>query len=78
MHRREFLAAAGFGATALSALAQTPQPAIAPFPAPRDWSGNTPLRYPDPDIIAVDNRFRRYSVNSQIKRLCNRDATPSE
>lgn len=71
MLRREFLAAAGFGASLLPALAQTPSPqtAIAPFPVPRDWSGNTPLRYPDPDIIAVDNRFRRYMVNSQLKRL---------
>lgn len=69
MLRREFLTVAGFGATALPLLAQTPQPAIAPFPAPRDWTGNTPVRYPDPDIIAIDNRFRRYSVNSQLKRL---------
>ncbi len=35
----------------------------------RDWSGGTPLPYPDPDIVAVDPRFRRYVVNSQIRRL---------
>ena len=69
MLRREFLAAAGFGATILPALAQSPQSAITPFPAPRDWSGNVPLRYPDPDVIAVDNRFRKYLVNSPLKRL---------
>jgi len=27
------------------------------------------VQYPDPDIIAFDNRFRRYVVNSPIKRL---------
>ena len=69
MLRREFLAAAGFGATILPALAQSPQSAITPLPAPRDWSGNGPLRYPDPDVIAVDNRFRKYLVNSPLKRL---------
>ena len=41
-----------------------------PVPAPRDWSGQTPLQYPDPDIVALDPRFRRYMVgNTPIKRL---------
>lgn len=35
----------------------------------RDWSGNTPLPYPDPDLIALDNRFRRYILfNTPIRR----------
>lgn len=54
MNRRGFLAAG----LALPALAQT-----------RDWSPDHTVPYPDPDIIAVDNRFRRYIVHSQIKRL---------
>src|SRR6185295_8222102 len=47
-----------------------PAPQISPDPAPRDWSGNTPVRYPDPDIVALDNRFRKYIIgNTVIKRL---------
>ena len=48
------------GAAALPAAGQTP----------RDWSGQTPVQYPDPDIIAVDNRFRKYMIgNTPIRRL---------
>ena len=37
---------------------------------PRSWSGDQLVRYPDPDIVAVDNRFRRYIVgNTVIQRL---------
>ncbi len=43
---------------------------ISPVPAPRDWSRPEPVQYPDPDIIALDPRFRRYIVgNTVIKRL---------
>jgi gluconolactonase len=52
--------------------AQTPAPAqaVSPVPTPRDWSGQQPIQYPDPDIIALDNRFRRYIIfNTSIKRL---------
>lgn len=39
-------------------------------PAGRDWSGQTPIRYPDPDIVAVTNRFRPYILfNTSIQRL---------
>jgi gluconolactonase len=57
--RRSFLAAMG-GAALLPAVAQTP----------RDWTGQQPVQYPDPDIVALDNRFRKYIVgNTTIKRL---------
>ena len=37
---------------------------------PRDWSGQQPLAYPDPDIVALDPRFRRYMVtNTPLRRL---------
>lgn len=63
MNRRSFLATAL--ATPLLA-----QQATSPNPAPRDWSGQTPVRYPDPDIIATDNRFRRYMIgNTAIHRV---------
>ncbi len=73
MDRRTFLTATLGGlALAPSVVAQTPatQAPVSPVPAPRDWSGQTPLQYPDPDIVALDNRFRRYIVASTpIKRL---------
>lgn len=44
--------------------------AQAPVPAVRDWSGQVPIAYPDPDVIALDPRFRRYMVgNTAIQRL---------
>ena len=65
--RRNFLAAA------LGAAARSPRDAQQPpagTPAPRDWSGQTPIRYPDPDVVAVDNRFRKYVIgNTTIKRV---------
>ena len=69
MDRRTFVAAgAGIAVTAARAVAQAlPVP---PVPAPRDWSRQDPIQYPDPDIIALDNRFRRYIVgNTPIRRL---------
>src|SRR5947209_18940198 len=36
----------------------------------RDYSGTNPIRYPDPDIIALDKRFKKYAIgNTPIKRL---------
>src|SRR5262245_25056442 len=75
-HRRRFLASAIPGVVAATTLiqAQQPQrgqaPPVSPDPTPRDWSGNTPIRYPDPDIVALDNRFRRYIIgNTTMQRL---------
>ena len=76
-NRRSFLGAALAGVTLSPALrliadAQTPapQPPVSSIPAPRDWSGQTPLQYPDADIVALDPRFRRYVIgNTPIKRL---------
>jgi gluconolactonase len=75
-NRRAFLAATLGGAALaparLSLGAQTPAPQapVSPVPLPRDWSRLEPLQYPDPDLVALDNRFRRYIVgNTSIKRL---------
>ena len=69
MERRAFLAAT-LGLAAAGVSAQTPQAPVSPNPTERDWSGQNPVRYPDPDIIALDNRFRRYIVsNTPIRRL---------
>lgn len=36
----------------------------------RDWSGNNPVRYPDPDILTLDKRFKKYAIgNTPILRL---------
>jgi len=35
----------------------------------RDWSGNNPTRYPDPDILILDKRFKKYALgNTPIRR----------
>ena len=64
--RRAFLGAT-LGAAALGpALAQQ----VTSTPVTRDWSGRQPISYPDPDVIALDARFRRYIVpNTAIQRL---------
>src|ERR1700730_7349889 len=70
--RRSFLAAAlGTVAPApVGAPEPHPPPQVSPVPTPRDWSRLEPLQYPDPDIVALDPRFRRYIVgNTSIKRL---------
>lgn len=55
-------------AFAAAARAQTAPPI--PPAQPRDWTGETPVRYPDPDIVALDPRFRRYVIgNTPIRRL---------
>ena len=57
MNRRTFLSAAIGGA----ALRQQP-PQVSSTPSLRDWNRQEPVQYPDPDIIALDTRFRRYIV----------------
>ena len=43
---------------------------MSPVATPRDWTNQTPMAYPDPDLVALDPRFRRYIVfNTVIKRL---------
>ena len=58
MKRRTFLSAA-IATTAVLPMLANAQTALPPA-EPRDWSGATPLRYPDPDLIALDPRFQRY------------------
>jgi gluconolactonase len=55
MQRRAFLA------TALGSVAAAQQT--------RDWSGQHPIQYPDPDVVALDPRFRKYMIgNTTIRR----------
>jgi len=71
--RRDFLSAA-LAASALplslprGARAQAQN--VSPEATPRDWTGATPMRYPDPDLVALDPRFQRYIIfNTPIQRL---------
>ena len=60
--RRRFLSTAA--ALAAGALARSS------FGDERDWSGQRPVRYPDPDIKALDPRFNKYRLgNTAIQRL---------
>src|SRR5437773_1624965 len=64
LDRRTLLRTAGLAAAGAlvlpKALAETP----------RDWSGKTPTRYPDPDIVVLDKRFAKYKIgNTPIQRL---------
>ena len=68
LSRRAFLGATVASATIAPALAAAQQAGLPPY-EPRDWSGQNPLHYPDPDIIALDPRFRRYILfNTPIRR----------
>jgi gluconolactonase len=60
LNRRHFLTAtAGAAISVAAASAQQ-----------RDWSGNNPVRYPDPDIVVLDDRFAKYKLgNTPIQRL---------
>ena len=62
LSRRSFLAASALAGGAL--LSRT-SPGNE-----RDWSGATPVRYPDADVIQLDPRFARYKLgNAAIERL---------
>ncbi len=55
--RRSFLTSLAATAAATSAFA-------------RDWSGQTPERYPDPDVIALEPEFKKYiQGNAPLRRL---------
>jgi gluconolactonase len=60
LDRRSFLTAA-VAATALAPAAAQTQ---------RDWSSQSPARYPDPDVVVLDKTFAKYKIgNTPIQRL---------
>lgn len=70
--RRSFVAAALGSAVAWPVRAQGDLGKSYPAQAtPRDWSGATPVMYPDPDILTLDrSRFGKYVLfNTTIQRL---------
>lgn len=57
-----------FGSLAAATAATAVLPALGQ--SPRDWSGKTPVRFPDPDILVLDKKFNQYKVgNTPIQRL---------
>ncbi len=59
MNRRTFFQVGMAAGVAAQAVAQTP----------RDWSGKTPTRYPEPDVVVLDPRFAKYKIgNTPLKR----------
>src|ERR1044071_9853923 len=57
MDRRRFLTTA---AVAAAGAALAPRASA----ADRDWSSRVPVRYPDPDIVVLDQRFAGYKIGS--------------
>jgi gluconolactonase len=57
--RREWLRVWGTAASALV-------PATVLGQAERDWTHQTPIRYPDPDVIAVEKQFTKYKITSAV------------
>jgi gluconolactonase len=67
--RRTFLTTAVAGAAGIARLGAQ-APAVSSTPSARDFNRQDPIQYPDPDVIALDPRFRRYIVgNTAIRRL---------
>src|ERR1051326_3093801 len=62
--RRRFLAGATMAALGAALAPETPAA------AERDWTGANPVRYPDPDVIVLDERFAKYKIgNAPIQKL---------
>ena len=62
--RRESIAAVGatLGASAFQAKSQS---------LTRDWTTNQPIRYPDPDVVALEKPFSKYRIaTAQLERVC--------
>src|ERR1043166_9241158 len=68
--RRAFLTTTLAGAAGFARLAAQAPQQISPIPSSRGFTRQDPVQYPDPDIIALAPRFRRYIVgNTPIRRL---------
>src|SRR5262245_5164620 len=67
LDRRSFLGAATAAVASAAALTVAPKAAGADE---RDWRGQSPVRYPDPDVVVLDPRFAKYKIgNTAIQRL---------
>src|SRR5271167_3551610 len=63
LNRRRWLAMVGLAGMAGAG-------SLAGAQTERDWKGHEPIRYPDPDVIAVEKQFSKYRITSAtIERL---------
>jgi gluconolactonase len=67
LHRRHFLATAA--ATAATAATSRLVSAADTFARDRDWTGNTPVTYPEPAWEIMDPRFTGRQGNATLQRL---------
>ena len=66
---RGALIGAAFATTA-TALTATATALTAAKGTTRDWTGKTPTRYPEPDVLVLDPAFAKYKLgNTPIRRL---------
>src|SRR6185369_2700958 len=65
MNRRAFLSGAFGVAAVVPRLQQSP---ISSPPSPRDYARQDPIQYPDPDVVALDDRFKRYIIGNTVIR----------
>jgi gluconolactonase len=63
--RRAFLGSALGASAAAAALAQG---TIPPSATNRDWTGQVPVQYPDPDIVPLTRAFGKYFVTNTVIR----------
>jgi gluconolactonase len=63
--RRSFLAAAA----ATTAVATQNAMALDKWGRDRDWTGNTPVSYPEPAVEVLDQRFKGRQGNAKLERL---------
>ena len=69
-HSQGALDRRGFLATTATALTATATALTAAKGTPRDWTGKTPTRYPEPDVLVLDPAFAKYKLgNTPIRRL---------
>ncbi len=60
-NRRTFLATATMAGAVMTAAKEG---------TPRDWTGKSPTRYPEPDVLVLDPAFAKYKLgNTPIRRL---------
>jgi gluconolactonase len=66
--RRTFLTTALAGTAGIARLGAQAPPQISSTPSSRDFNRQDPVQYPDPDLVALEPRFRRYIVNNTVIR----------
>ena len=67
--RREFLASAATAVIATATSSALGAGAVDKFQQNRDWTGNTPVSYPEPAFEVLDKRFSGRQGNATLQRI---------